>query len=94
MQKKKNGYLCKLKQLNNNNTIISKRKVEKGNYNMRNLNSKTEGGNKRTYTCELRKEGGGNGSYGAGSGDSRNVREPGHNFERNFINPTSEYNNI
>jgi hypothetical protein len=28
------------------------------------------------------------------SGDSRNVGEPGHNFEGNFINPISEYNNI
>jgi hypothetical protein len=27
------------------------------------------------------------------SGDSRNVGEPGHNFEGNFINPISEYNN-
>jgi hypothetical protein len=33
------------------------------------LNSKTEGGNKRTYTCKLRKEGGGNGSYGGGKED-------------------------
>jgi hypothetical protein len=82
MQKKEWLYLCKLKQLNNNNTIISKRKVEKGNYNMRNLNTKTEGGNKRTYTCELRKEGGGNGSYGAGKEDESVVLYVNFSFSK------------